>query len=477
VTSTPRIVLAIDNGSQSTKVHLVDEHGRVHASARRALRPYALTADGHVVHPDDDVWDSIREACREALDRFDGGVDEIVAVGLCTIRFCRALLDDDGRLTEPMLSWMDERVGRAHDGAASTATHVTASSGYVTHRLTGRFRDSRASYQGLWPIDQVTGEWSSRPGDVARTGLPVGMLAELVSPGDELGTVTAEGSAATGLPVGLPVYATANDKAVEALGSGLVSEEQVLLSLGTYIAAMTVGHEPLSTSPDYWVNFAATPRSYLYESNGIRRGMWTVSWVRDLVSGEAAGSDAGLEERLGLEAAHVAPGCNGLVAVMDWLAPAEAPFRRGALLGFDGSQGRGHVYRAVLEGIALTMHGHLTRMETALGRRFEAVTVSGGGSRSDLMMQILADVLERPTVRAVMPDAAGMGAAITAAVGAGIHRDWVAATSEMVAHGATFSPSQDVATYRRIRARYEGLNDFTDPLFLALQRTPEHVPG
>ncbi len=460
-------VLAIDNGSQSTKVSVVDDRGRVHATGTRALRAYDTSVAGHVVHPDDDIWDSVQEACREALRRFAGEPHEIVAVGLCTIRFCRVLLDADGQLVEPVLSWMDVRVSRPHDPADSRVAHVTTSSGYITHRLTGRLVDTGANYQGLWPIDQRTAEWSSDPVAYEKTGMPRRLLFELVAPGDLLGTVTPEASAATGIPVGLPVHATANDKAVEALGCGLRDEDTVLLSLGTYIAAMTTGSSPDGGGEHFWVNFGSTPGEYLYESHGIRRGMWTVSWFRDLVQGSASAVDGGsVEELLNAEASGVPPGSGGLMAVLDWLAPTEAPFRRGALVGFDGTQGRAHIYRAILEGIALTMHGHVTRMERALGRRFSSVVVAGGGSRSDLMMQVVADVFDRPTGRTAMPDAAGLGAAICAAVGAGIHPDWDTAVTAMVAPGEVFQPEpRTVETYAGVEQTYARLRDFTDPLF------------
>lgn len=459
-------VLAIDNGSQSTKVSVVDNHGKVHATGTRPLRAYDTTTPGHVVHPDDDLWDSIRAACRDALDRFAGEPQEITAVGLCTIRFCRALLDSEGQLVEPVLSWMDVRVSRPHDPTDSRVAHVTTSSGYITHRLTGRFVDTRANYQGLWPIDQRTAEWSSEPAAYETTGMPRHLLSELVSPGDLLGTVTAEAAAATGIPAGLPVYATANDKAVEALGCGLRDEGTVLLSLGTYIAAMTTGSDADGRGDDYWVNFGSTPGQYLYESHGIRRGMWTVSWFRDLVRGDTEVAADELQAMLNAEAAVVPPGAGGLLAVLDWLAPTDAPFRRGALVGFDGTQGRAHIYRAILEGIALTMHGHVTRMESALGRRFSSVVVSGGGSRSDLMMQIVADVFDRPARRTAMPDAAGLGAAICAAVGAGIHPDWDTAVAEMVSTGEEFEAEpRTVEAYAMVGHTYSRLRDFTDPLF------------
>src|SRR6516165_9913621 len=221
-------LLAIDNGSQSTKVTIFDPRGQALASARRRLRPYDISVPGHAIHPDDDIWDSIREACRDAMAQFSGSPADIAAAGLCTIRFCRALLAADGSLAEPVLSWMDERVSRPYQPGNHLVRYVTTSSGYITHRLTGQFTDAAANYQGVWPIDQDTAAWSGDPAAYAATGLPRDMLFDLVPPGGRLGSVTAAASLATGIPAGLPVYATANDKAVEALGSGLEDDGTVL---------------------------------------------------------------------------------------------------------------------------------------------------------------------------------------------------------------------------------------------------------
>ncbi|SFR06351.1 Sugar (pentulose or hexulose) kinase [Lentzea waywayandensis] len=448
-------LIAIDNGSQSTKVSIVDEFGRVHASAQRPLRPYEHPRPGQVVHPDDDVWDSIAEACTEAMQRFTGASGEIAGVGLCTIRFCRALLQADGTLAEPLLSWMDDRLGRPQwDDKA--IRYVTTSSGHVTLRLTGERRDTAGNYEGMWPIDHETWLWPDSSPSYADTGMRREQLFDLVDPGALLGNVTVEASEATGLPAGLPVYATSNDKAVEALGSGLGDE--LLVSLGTYIAAMTTGdRHTVDPEGRFWSNFGSVPGKYLYESNGIRRGMWTVSWYRQLVDSDLGELEAG--------AANVEPGCGGLMTVLDWLAPGDHPYRRGALLGFDGTQGRYHVYRSILEGIALTMNRHSTSMAEALGREFPELIVSGGGSRSDLVMQIFADVFGRPVRRTRMSDAAGLGAAICAAVGSGVHPDWDSAVKAMVTTADVFTPSPAASAYQQIARDHARITDYTDPLF------------
>jgi xylulokinase len=461
-------LLAIDNGSQSTKVTIFDSRGHAVTSARRRLKPYDTSVPGHAIHPGDDIWDSIQHSCGEAMAAFDGDPADIAAVGLCTIRFCRALLAADGSLAEPVLSWMDERVSRPYQPGNHLVRYVTTSSGYITHRLTGQFTDAAANYQGVWPIDQDTATWSGDPGAYASTGMPRDMLFDLVPPGGLLGEVTAAAAAVTGIPAGLPVYATANDKAVEALGSGLDEDGTVLLSLGTYIAAMTIGSSSASADDSYWANFAARPGRYLYESTGIRRGMWMVSWYQTVLEGPSGGQ-AHLEDTLNAEASQLAPGSNGLLTVPDWLAPGHATWRRGALLGFDGSQGRAHIYRSILEGIALRMANNTAAMEQALGRRLSPVLVSGGGSRSDLMMQIVADVFDRPARRTTVNDAAGLGAAICAAVGHGIYPDWDQATAAMVTVGDQFAPDARAArAYQQINKIYAGLTAVTDPLFRSM---------
>jgi xylulokinase len=471
-------LLAIDNGSQSTKVTIFDSRGRALASARRRLRPYDISVPGHAIHPGDDIWDSIRHACRDAMARFPGNPADIAAVGLCTIRFCRALLAADGSLTEPVLSWMDERVSRPYQPSNPLTRYVTTSSGYITHRLTGQFTDAAANYQGVWPIDQDTATWSDDPAAYASTGMPRDMLFDLVPPGGRLGEVTPAAAEATGIPAGLPVYATANDKAVEALGCGLEQDGTVLLSLGTYIAAMTIGTSSRSTDDSYWANFAAQPGKYLYESTGIRRGMWMVSWYRTVLEGSHGEEpDAHLEDALNEEASELAPGSNGLLTLPDWLAPGHAAWRRGALLGFDGSQGRAHIYRSILEGIALTMANNTAAMEDALGRRLSPVLVSGGGSRSDLMMQIIADVFDRPARRSTVSDAAGVGAAVCAAVGHGVYPGWDQAAAAMVGGGDRFAPDPRAArAYRQVNAVYATVAAFTDPLFRSMAAGLQGLP-
>lgn len=466
---TTKYIIGIDGGSQSSKVTVFDTDGQIVCEGSEALAAMHTPRPGVAEHPGDDLYDTIVVAARRALAQFPGDLDDLVGVGLCTIRCCRALVRHDGMLAEPVQSWMDHRLSLPYVHTNDDVAYVTTTSGYLMGRLTGSRTDTAANYIGPWPMDVRTWDWFTDPDTFDSFNLPRRMLYELRMPGDLGGYVNDEFAAATGIPTGLPVVHTANDKATEALGAGLHDQRRGLVSLGTYIAGMVVGAEFAEESESYFTNFAAEPGRYLYESAGIRRGMWTVSWLRNLVGAEitqaAADDGVSAETHLNDLAAAVPAGSDGLMCVLDWLAPPTQPHRKGMFIGFDERHGYAHMYRAILEGIAFRMHRAMRAMEAELGLRLEALVLSGGGSSSDLMTQIFADVFDLPVVRNEVRNAAGLGAAISAAVACGIYSDTKVATERMVhqVDGATPDASR-VRLYRQLGAVYDDITERTDAL-------------
>jgi sugar (pentulose or hexulose) kinase len=465
-------LVGVDCGTQSAKVLIVDAHGDTVARGQQSLRPMSRPRHGVAVHPDDDLWTAICAASREALAAFPGKPEDIVGVGICPIRCCKAFLRSDGSLVEPVVSWMDDRAYQPYLPDDPTLAYATTASGYIAHRCTGRFRDTAANNILLqWPIDTDTWQWSDDPALRERFGVRRDQLFELQMPGDVIGPLSAEAAAATGLPLGVTVVQTANDKAVEMLSAGSLGETTALVSLGTYIAAMVHGHQNHPSATAFWTNFASIPHRYLYESNGVRRGMWTLTWFLDLLGDEMAERAAAMgvtrEEYLEREAAGVSAGSDGLMTVLDWLATTDKPFRKGMMLGFDARHTRGHVYRSILEAIALTMDHHVSAMTSELGITLTELVVSGGGSRSSLFMQIFADVFGIPTSRTIDGGGAGLGAAICAAAAAGVHPDIEAAAAAMTKPRETFTPvAANGAVYRRMADTvYHEIRDHTDALF------------
>jgi len=465
-------LIGIDCGTQSAKVVVYDASGRTVAVGQQPLRPMSRPRHGVAVHPDDDLWDSIAAASRQAMNAFEGDVRTIAGVGLCTIRCCKAFLRADGSLTEPVISWMDERAYQPYVPDDPSVAYATTTSGYVGHRLTGEFRDTAANNILLqWPIDTDTWEWSDDRSLYERFRVRRDMLLELQMPGDIVGVITPDAASATSIPAGTPVVSTANDKAVEMLGSGSIGDTTALLSLGTYIAAMVHGDVNHAPTAAFWTNFASIPKRYLYESNGVRRGMWTLTWFLDLLGEEVAerAESLGLtrEQYIEREAAAAPAGSDGLMTVLDWLAPTDKPFRKGMMLGFDARHSRGHLYRSIMEAIALTMKFHVDAMCAELGITLDDIVVSGGGSGSDLFMGILADVFGVPTARNVGGGGAALGAAICAAVATAVHADFEAAVAAMSNARQSFAPDHDRADmYRRMSDTvYHDIRSHTDALF------------
>ena len=466
-----KYLLGIDEGSQSCKLTIYDTTGNIVVSVSEPLAPMFLAPGGVAEHPGDDLWEKLCIASKRLMSEFSGDQKDIAAAGLCTIRFCRALLRDNGALAQPVINWMDDRIARPHEWTNPEVRYVTTSSGYISHRLTGEFRDSAANYLGVWPLDMDAWGYISEDKALEAYNLRRENLSSLLMPGDILGYITPGAARETGLPEGMPVAATANDKAVEALGAGCSGFNTTVVSLGTYIAAMTPGGRNLPDPKNLWINMACMPNQYLYESGGIRRGMWMLSWWTKFLGAEflADCESRGVapEIEMGNEAEAVPPGSDGLLVVPHWLAPTSHRYRKGMILGFDARHGRAHVYRAIMESIAMTMKNNIDAMFDELQRHTDEFIVTGGGSNSPLFMQIFADVFNKPVSRAFDSGPAGRGSAICAAIATGIFDDFPTAVAAMVRKGETFYPDATrAALYDKLNTGvFKHLVNFGDEIF------------
>ena len=171
------------------------------------------------------------------------------------------------------------------------------------------------------------------------------------------------------------------------------------------------------------------------------------------------------EEALGLEAEKVSVGSDGLMTVLNWLANVDARYQKGIMIGFDGRHTRGHIYRSILEAVAMTMKGHVSDMCNEVGTTIEKLIITGGGSNSDLFMQIFADVFNIPVVRNEVNGAAGLGSAICAAVAANVYDSFESAVEHMVRIKDTFTPiAENAEIYSKMIPVYSEITKYTDPI-------------
>jgi xylulokinase len=312
---------------------------------------------------------------------------------------------------------------------------------FLVHRLTGEFRTSLASADPTGLVDVRAGEWDE--GMLAVLGLSSRKLPELLAPGTVIGRLSKEASAETGLRTGLPVVAGSGDGQCAGLGVNAASGGRASLCLGTAVVSGTTS-EGYVISPAFRTLYAASGRGYFLETV-IQGGAFTLSWFVDTFGADLT-ARMGYEDAIGVweeSAAQLPPGAGGLVLVPYWnhaMTPYWDAAASGITVGWTGAHGPAHMYRAILEGIALEQRLVGEGVARATGHETTEYTVTGGGSRSDLWCQIIADVTGVPVRRAAAAEATSLGAGIVAAVAVGWYTDVERAAQAMTRTTDDFCP-------------------------------------
>jgi sugar (pentulose or hexulose) kinase len=492
----PQNLLAIDNGTQSVRALVYDPRGNLLAKQRVLIQPYYSTAPGLAEQDPEVFWKGVCDACQGLWVQ---GVDKssIVAVTLTTQRSTIFNVDKNGKSLRPAIHWLDQRrteglkpVGGlwgaafAIAGAAGTVAYLQAEaeanwiqthqpevwketykylflSGFLTHRLVGQFVDSVSCQVGYVPFDYKAQAWA-KSWDWKWQAVPMdkGLLPDLIPAASTLGQISTEAAAATGIPRGLPLIAAAADKATEVLGAGCIEPHIGCLSYGTTTTINTTHRKYIEVIPLLPPYPAAVPGQYNFEIQ-VQRGYWMVTWFKDqfALSEQQLASKQGVEtEALFDDLVHsVPPGSDGLVLQPYWSPGLKfpGPEARGAIIGFNDKHTRAHLYRAILEGLAYAMREGAERTTKRSGIPITELRVAGGGSQSEAAMQLTADVFGLPASRPHVYEASGLGAAIDAAVGMGIHPDFPTAICEMTRIHDTFEPQ--IETHAQYDELYYGV--------------------
>lgn len=505
--------LSIDNGTQSVRAIVIDPDGEIVATSKVAIEPYFSKEPGWAEQDAEYYVSALAEACAKLWAM--PGVDraKIKGVAVTTQRATVVPVDHLGKPLRPAITWIDQRLCEnppkmegpwphvlrglgltssidyvrkqaecnwiaVHEPEIFARTHkFLLLSGFLNHRLTGRFVDSVGSQVGYIPFDYRKLDWApSWSWQWRAMPLRRDMMPDLVKPGRKLGKITGEASRLTGIPEGIPVIAAGADKACEVLGAGCNTPEIGSVSYGTTAtvnAAFDRYIEPVSMIPPYP---SAIPDMFNTEVQ-VFRGFWMVEWFKrefgaaDVERAKTLGVFA--EELFEESARDIPAGSMGLVLQPYWTPGIKLPGReaKGAIIGFGDVHKRGHVYRAILEGLAYGLREGKERIEKRGGVRMTRVRVSGGGSQSDLAMQITADVFGIPAERPHTYETSALGAAMAIAVGLGVHADFPTAVRRMTRVGKVFHPEPDaVRTYDQIYRRvYSPMYGRLRPLYLAIK--------
>lgn len=484
-------VLVIDVGTQSMRGIVFDEKGNLLVKEQVKYLPYLAKKNGYMEQRADMYWETLCQITKAITEKQPRLMQDVIAMSVDTFRDTAVLLDENNNVLRDCILWSDQRVADTSEKLPAKqrflfklvgmdrpikairqkvktrwvqqnepelwqkvkkVAHISA---YLNWKLTGNLTDSYASTIGHFPFDNKKKRWM-KPNDLLCPvfDLPLSMMVPLCSPGDVMGQITAEAAALSGLPEGLKVYASGSDKSCETLGVGCVGRNVASVSFGTSstVQFSTKKYfEPETFMPAY----VSVLKDYYNPEVQIFRGYWMISWFKQNfarhLEKRAEAEGRSVEEIMNEEMESIPAGSDGLVLQPFWQAGLTTPEAKGAIIGFSDFHTRAHVYRAIVEGIDFALREGLERMERRGKQKIDFIAVAGGGSQSDLICQIAADVFNKPVKRVQTYETSALGAAMSTFMATGLYKDEYEAVNAMVRYVKTFTPNpQNVKIYDNI---------------------------
>ncbi len=479
--------IGIDSSTTATKALLMDETGQVIGVASSE---YSYETPKPLWSQQEPAlwWEATVQSISQVIK--DSGVSavDIKGVGLTGQMHGLVLLDKNGEVLRPAILWNDQRTQAQCDEIRNRlgkeklvqftgndaltgftapkilwvqeeepeiyaqGAQILLPKDYVRFKLTGKYAMDRAGGAGTGLFDVTERTWS--PEVLEALNIDPSWMPETFEGTAVTGTVTPEAAALTGLAVGTPVMAGGGDQAAGAVGTGAVVEGVVSLSLGTS-----------------GVVFAATDKTMIEENGRLHAfchsvpGKWhlmgvmlsaagSLRWFRDTF---APDEDFG---ELVAAAADIPVGADGLL-FLPYLTgertPHPDPLARGAFVGLTVRHTLAHMTRAVIEGVSFGLRDSFELMKGAGLAGIEQVRISGGGGKSPLWRQILADVFNAEIVTVNTAEGAAYGAAVLAATGAGAFNSVEEACKNIIQITGRTVPGENVAAYDKIYPLYRNL--------------------
>jgi xylulokinase len=491
--------LGIDTSTTGSKALLIDEHGEVVtvASSPHTLqtpRPLWSEQDPH------EWWGAVSASIKSVLESAGISGEQIGAVGLTGQMHGLVLLDEAGKVLRPAILWNDQRtqgqcdqiharigkekfiqitgnvaltgftapkilwVKENEPDVYAKAKHVLLPKDYIRYKLTGEYALDKADGAGTVLFDLKSRDWSDEV--LTALEIPRAWMPETFEGPECTGHISQEASSLTGLKVGTPVVAGGGDQAAQAVGVGAVEPGIVGLTVGTSGVVF-------ATTPSALIE----PKGRLHAFCHAVPGLWhfmgvmlsaagSLQWYRDSLAPEMSFDD------LLREAKTVPAGSEGL-QFLPYLSgertPHPDPLARGAFIGLTLRHKRGHMTRAVLEGVSFGLKDSFTLIQNAGLGAITQVRASGGGTKGALWRQILASVLEAELVTVNTTEGAAYGAALLAGVGAEVWPDVASACKACIKiTGSTHPEGSQVAIYRKTYPIFQELYPALKSIFAEL---------
>jgi len=477
------LIIGIDSSTTACKAVVFDIHGQTVSIGREAL-PLLKPQPAWHEQPVESWLHAAQTALQQALAQVDK--NRLAGVSIATQRETFAVAAEDGTPLDNALVWMDERArdcldeidqvygkqrvhqetGKPLSANLSLAKLVWMKAHHpewfqkplrvldvhasLAHYLTGRYATSWGCADPMGLFDMRHNTWHTEM--TSALGLDNLLFPDAYPVGALVGQITPQAAEATGLPEGLPLFAGLGDGQAAGVGVCTVQPGEAYLNLGTAVVSGAYS-ESYQVDPAFRSMYGGVPGSYTFETV-LLGGTYTVTWfMENFARGNSEAQPS--VEMLEAEAAQLPPGAQGLVLVPYWnsaMNPYWDASASGIVAGWRGIHGRAHLYRAILEGIALEQRLHTLGVERALEQPINRYIAVGGGARSPLWRQIVADSTGKAVYQAEAPEASALGAGILAAAGCGLYPSVLAAAQAMtrILPEPTLPDAERGAFYQRL---------------------------
>jgi xylulokinase len=492
--------MGIDTSTTATKALLMGADGKVVAVASSEYSyetPRPLWTEQHP----DLWWQGTIASIQQVLAQTGVDPADVKGVGLTGQMHGLVLLDAAGEVLRPAILWNDQRTGAQCDEIRerlgnerliqitgndaltgftapkilwvrenepevyARAAHILLPKDYVRYLLTGEFAADKAGGAGTILFDIASRDWS--PEVLEALDIPAEWLPTTYEGPEITGVLCAEAVRASGLKAGTPVVGGGGDQAAQAVGVGAVEPGIVALTLGTSGVIFASTPEPFVEPEGRLHAFCHSVPGRWHLMGVMLSAAGSLRWYRDTL---APGVD--FDTLLG-PAAKTPAGSEGLL-FLPYLTgertPHPDPLARGAFVGLTVRHTQPHMTRAVLEGVAFGLRDSFELMKSAGLAEIRQVRVSGGGSKSALWRQILADVLDVELVTVNTTEGAAYGAALLAATGAGVFPDVESACAATIRLTGTTSPGPASSAYQESYPVYRDLYPALKSSFNAIAR-------
>ncbi len=486
-------MLGLDISTTGAKALLIDETGALVSSNSHPLslsRPNPLWSEQNP----SDWWEGMTHSIRRTIDEVESD-STVSAVGLTGQMHGLVILDEHGEVLRPAILWNDQRTGKQCDDIRKrigkerliqitgndaltgfTAPkllwvrenepaiyeriqHILLPKDYIRFKLTGQYAMDKAGSAGTLLLDIKTRSWSNVV--LKNLEIPSDWLPSLFEGPEITGRTQSIITSTTGLSEGIPVVAGGGDQSAGAVGMGAVVPGIVALVLGTSGVVFATTKEPFIEPEGRLHSFCHAVPERWHLMGVMLSAAGSLQWYKDTFA-----STLSFEELTKI--ATEAPACCDGLLFLPYLTgertPHHDPLARGAFIGLSIQHSQAHMIRAVMEGVAFNLRESFELMQSAGLTDIDQIRVSGGGAKSPLWKQILADVFNEEVVTVNTTEGASFGAALLAGVGVGVWNDVDEAVQKTTTVTDSYHPCKDsVLMYKKsfdvFRSLYPALKD------------------